>query len=486
MTNRHGLVAGATGTGKTVTIHAMATKFSEIGVPVFLADVKGDLAGISQPGGDNEKVTERIATLGLTDFAYTGFPVTFWDVFGQQGHPVRATVSEMGPLLLSRLLNLNDTQNGVLTLVFKYADDHGLLLLDLKDLRALLQFVGENRKALTTEYGTVAPASIGAIQRNLLRLEEGGGDGLFGEPALELTDLMRTNSDGEGMINILAADLLMRSPTVYATFLLWLLSELFEQMPEAGDVDKPKLVFFFDEAHLLFNDAPEALQDKIEQVIRLIRSKGIGVFFVSQNPLDVPDIVLGQLGNRVQHALRAYTPRDQKAVRAAAETFRTNPKLDVEQAITQLEVGEALTSFLDPKGAPGIVERAYVIPPKSLIGAITPEQRAAIVNASPVRGKYEQPVDRSSAYEMLKQKAAETAAAAEETVAAARAADADASWGQAAAREGRKSRSTSRRRQDSPEAMLQDVAESAARSFGSQIGRGLVRGLLGSLTGRRR
>ncbi|MGH2532575.1 MAG: helicase HerA-like domain-containing protein [Thermomicrobiales bacterium] len=480
MANRHGLVAGATGTGKTVTIHAMATQFSEIGVPVFLADVKGDLAGISQPGGNNEKVTERVQSLGLTDFAYTGFPVAFWDVFGELGHPVRATISEMGPLLLSRLLNLNDTQNGVLTLVFKYADDRGLLLLDLKDLRAILQFVGDNRKGLTTEYGTVAPASIGAIQRGLLRLEEGGGDLLFGEPALELTDLMRTTADGQGVINILAADRLMRSPTVYATFLLWLLSELFEQMPEAGDLAKPKLVFFFDEAHLLFTDAPEALQDKIEQVIRLIRSKGIGVFFVSQNPIDVPDVVLGQLGNRVQHALRAYTPRDQKAVRAAAETFRGNPKIDVEQAISQLEVGEALTSFLDPNGAPGIVERAYVIPPRSLIGTITTAQRAAIVAASPVRGKYEQTVDRISAYEMLKQKATETVVAAE------RAAEAEASWEDAAQREERKPRTSSRRRNDSPEAMLQDVAESAARSFGSQIGRGLVRGLLGSLTGRRR
>ncbi len=417
MANRHGLVAGATGTGKTVTIHAMAERFSEIGVPVFLADVKGDLAGLSRAGGDSPAVLERVRQLGLTGFAPTGFPVTFWDLFGEQGHPVRATISEIGPILLSRLLNLNATQSGVLGLVFKYADDQGLLLLDLKDLRALLRYAGDNRATFTTAYGNVSAASIGAIQRGLLTLEEAGGDRIFGEPALDLHDFMRTDKEGRGVVNILAADRLMQSPVVYATFLLWLLAELFERLPEVGDLAKPKLVFFFDEAHLLFSDAPEALRDKIEQVVRLIRSKGVGIYFVSQNPLDIPDIVLGQLGNRVQHALRAFTPRDQKAVKAAAQTFRANPAIDVVAAIGELGVGEALVSLLDENGTPGIVERAWVIPPQSHIGPVSPEQRRVTVNWSPFQDKYDQPIDRESAYELLKartERAAQVAAAAQE------------------------------------------------------------------------
>jgi DNA helicase HerA-like ATPase len=413
MTNRHGLIAGATGTGKTVTLQVIAERLSDIGVPVFMADVKGDLAGVSQAGTATPKIAERIESMGLGDFAFGGAPVICWDVFGEQGHPVRATVSEMGPLLLSRLLNLNDTQSGVLTIIFRVADDNGWLLLDLKDLRAMAQYVGDNAKEFTTEYGNISPASVGAIQRALLTLEEQGGEQLFGEPALNLEDFMQTDPQGRGYINILAADKLMHSPKMYATFLLWLLAELFEQLPEIGDPDKPKLVFFFDEAHLLFNDAPEALQEKIEQVIRLIRSKGVGVYFVTQNPLDVPDVVLGQLGNRVQHALRAFTPRDQKAVRAAAQTFRTNPELDVETAITELAVGEALVSFLDEKGRPGIVERAFICPPFSQIGPIQREQRQRLIEDSLVYGIYEKEIDRDSAYEMLKGRAEQSAVQAE-------------------------------------------------------------------------
>src|SRR5215467_5966168 len=358
MSNRHGLIAGATGTGKTVTLQVMAEAFSRAGVPVFAADVKGDLSGISQPGKDNPKLQERIKQLGLGNFQYSGCPVTFWDVFGEQGHPVRATVSEMGPLLFSRILNLNDTQTGVLTLVFKIADDNGLLLLDMKDLQAMLQYAGESAKDLQTQYGNISAASIGAIQRGLVALQQQGGDKFLGEPALNLDDLLQTDSGGRGVVNILAADKLMASPQLYATFLLWLSSELFEKLPEVGDPEKPKLVFFFDEAHLLFNDIPQLLQQRIEQVVRLIRSKGVGVYFVTQNPLDIPDVILGQLGNRVQHALRAFSPKDQKAVKAAAQTFRANPKLDNEATITEMEVGEALISFLDDKGIPGVVERA--------------------------------------------------------------------------------------------------------------------------------
>lgn len=412
MANRHGLVAGATGTGKTVTLQRMAEGFSRLGVPVFLADVKGDLSGLCQTGmPPREPIAKRIAQLGLVDFVYEACPVVLWDVFGEQGHPIRATVAKMGPILLSRLLELNDTQNGVLTLAFKVAADEGLLLLDLKDLRAMLQYVSSKAKELTQEYGNVSPASVGAIQRSLLRLEEQGADKFFGEPALDLLDFIQTGAKGRGVINILAADKLLQSPQLYATFLLWMLNELFEKLPEVGDVEKPKVVFFFDEAHLLFNDTPKQLLDKIEQVVRLIRSKGVGVYFVTQNPLDVPDTVLAQLGNRVQHALRAFTPRDQKAVGAAADTFRDNPKIDEKEVITQLGVGEALVSFLDEKGTPSIVERALVIPPGTRIGPITPEERKKQIEGSVVFGAYEKKIDRKSAYEVLKGKAAPDEAA---------------------------------------------------------------------------
>ena len=411
LANRHGLIAGATGTGKTVTLQRIAESLSKIGVPVFMADVKGDLAGLSQKGEPKPKIEERIKQLGLENFSYAACPVVFWDAFGTQGHPVRATISEMGPLLLARLLNLNDTQQGVLTLVFKIADDNGLLLLDLKDLRAMLQFVGDNAKNFTTQYGNISAASIGAIQRGLLEIEQQGGDKFFAEPALNIQDLMQTDSKGQGVINILAADKLMQSPKLYATFLLWMLSELFEQLPEVGDPEKPKLVFFFDEAHLLFSDAPQALLEKIEQVVRLIRSKGVGVYFVTQNPLDIPETVLGQLGNRVQHALRAFTPRDQKAVKSAATTLRANPKINVETAITELGVGEALVSLLDEKGRPCVVERAFVLPPGSRLGPVTPEERAATMKNSLVAGIYEKTEDRESAYEKLTQRVQEQAAA---------------------------------------------------------------------------
>ena len=474
MANRHGLIAGATGTGKTVTLQVMAERFSAIGVPVFMADVKGDLAGISQKGGGNSKVEERVKQLKPDGFAYQGFQVTFWDVFGEQGHPVRATVSEMGPLLLGRLLNLNETQEGVLNLIFKIADDNGWLLLDLKDLRAMVQHVGDNAKEFTTAYGNVSSASIGAIQRGLLALESQGADRFFGEPALNLDDLMQTEQ-GHGIINILAADKLMQSPKVYATFLLWLLAELFERLPEAGDRDKPKLVFFFDEAHLLFNDAPAALLDKIEQVVRLVRSKGVGVYFVSQNPLDIPDVVLGQLGNRVQHALRAFTPRDQKAVKAAAETFRANPRLKVESVITELGVGEALVSMLDEKGSPTIVERAFVYPPQSRIGPISEAERRSILDASAIKGQYEKTIDRESAYENLKARATQAApAAAPQNESSAGGLLGGLLGGTTGPRGGH--------REGAAEAMV----KSAARSIGSQIGRSIIRGVLGSLLGGRR
>ncbi len=402
MANRHGMIAGATGTGKTVSLQVMAEGLSRAGVSVFMADVKGDLAGISQPGSDsNKKVKERAELLKLKDFAFQGYPVTFWDIFGEQGHPVRATVSEMGPLILSRLFDLNDTQGAVLSLVFKIADDSGMLLLDLKDLQAMLQYVGNNAAQYQTQYGNISAATIGAIQRSLITIEEQGGDKFFGEPALDLNDMMTTDAQGRGVINILAADKLMMMPKTYTAFLLWLLSELFERLPEVGDPEKPKLVFFFDEAHLLFTDVPKALLEKIEQVVRLIRSKGVGVYFSTQNPLDVPQTVLGQLGNRVQHALRAFTPLDQKAVKAAAQTFRTNPKLDVAEVITQLGVGEALVSMLDEKGMPGIVQRALMLPPTSQIGPIPDDVRQQIIRTSPVAGKYETTLDRESAYEKL-------------------------------------------------------------------------------------
>ena len=475
MANRHGLIAGATGTGKTVTLQVMAEAFSRIGVPVFAADVKGDLSGISQAGVANPKLDARIKQLRLTDFQFFANPVTFLDVFGQQGHPVRATTSEMGPLLFSRLLNLNDTQAGVLTLTFKIADDHQLLLLDLKDLQAMLQHVGDQARDYQTQYGNISAASIGAIQRGLLSLQQQGADKFLGEPALNLDDLIQTDGNGHGVINILAADKLLTSPTLYATFLLWMMSELFEKLPEVGDPEKPKLVFFFDEAHLLFNDLPSSIQQKVEQVVRLIRSKGVGIYFVTQNPTDIPDIILGQLGNRVQHALRAFTPKDQKAVRAAAETFRANPKVNVEQTITELAVGEALVSFLDEKGTPIPVERAYVLPPHSQIGPITPDQRLQIMKSSVVAGVYDTSVDRESAYEILKGRAGQPVAPAGSP--GQPAPTSPASW---LPNLGTILGGGSNRRGDS---LAQAAMKSAARAMGSSVGRQIVRGVLGSLLG---
>lgn len=471
MANRHGLIAGATGTGKTVTLQVLAEHFSNIGVPVFMADVKGDLTGISQPGKPHPKVDERRQLLGL-DFTPAGCPTTLWDVFGEQGHPVRATISEMGPVLLSRIFNLNDTQEGVLSLVFKIADDNGLLLLDLKDLRAALSYVGENASQFTTDYGNISPASIGAIQRGLLNLEQQGGDKFFGEPALSLDDLMQTDN-GKGIINVLSADKLLGSPRLYSTFLLWMLSELFENLPEVGDRDKPKLVFFFDEAHLLFNEAPKELLEKIEQVVRLVRSKGVGVYFVTQNPLDIPDTVLGQLGNRVQHALRAFTPRDQKAVKAAAQTFRENTSLNVEAVITELGVGEALVSFLDEKGRPTIVERAYVCPPQSQIGPITTEERQALLQNSLVAGTYEKVVDRESAFEKLKGRRGD-----ENSPTAT-----DDSGGSIFSKIGLPGASGSK---STREGVVEAAMKSAARAMASEAGRRIIRGVLGSILGGRR
>jgi len=473
LANRHGLITGATGTGKTVTLQRLAERFSAIGVPVFMADVKGDLSGIGAPGTASDKLQKRLDSLGVTDWQPRANPVAFWDVFGAQGHPVRATISDMGPLLLARLLSLNDTQEGVLQIVFRVADDAGLLLLDLKDLRAMVQHVGDNAGQFKTQYGNISAASIGAIQRGLLALEDQGGDKFFGEPMLDIADLMQTQ-DGRGVINVLAADKLMNSPKLYATFLLWLLAELFEQLPEAGDLDKPKLVFFFDEAHLLFDDAPAALIDKVEQVVRLIRSKGVGVYFVTQNPLDVPEKVLGQLGNRVQHALRAFTPRDQKAVKAAAETMRANPAFDAASAITELGVGEALVSFLDEKGRPNVVERAFVLPPASRIGPLSEAERQAAIRGSLLYGHYEKQIDRESAYEKLM---ARSNAAAPEKVDAGRTAASsgggmgDLLFGRSGPRGGR------------TDGLVQTMAKTVVRSVGSQIGRQIVRGVLGSLLG---
>ena len=486
MANRHGLVAGATGTGKTVTLQVMAEAFSRIGVPVFAADVKGDLSGISQPGKSNPKIAERIKQLGLTDFSFTGCPVTFWDVFGEQGHPIRATVSEMGPLLFSRLLGLNDTQSAVLALVFKLADDQGLLLLDLKDLQAMLQFVGEHAKELQVQYGNISSASIGSIQRGLLTLEQQGADKFLSEPALNFDDLLQTDANGQGVINILAADKLIQSPKLYATFLLWLLTELFEKLPEVGDPEKPKLVFFFDEAHLLFTDLPKVIEDKVQQVVRLIRSKGVGVYFVTQNPIDVPDEILGQLGNRVQHALRAFTPRDQKAVHAAAQTFRTNPKLNVETVITELGVGEALVSFLDEKGTPGIVERAFILPPHSQIGPITPEQRKQLIACSLVAGTYEQTIDRESAYERLKGRAEAAPAAppaSSPQTAGTTAQTASKPWYEGLASTIGTVATGGTGRSGRGDSLAEAMAKSAVRTIGSSVGRELVRGVLGSLLG---
>jgi len=479
MSNRHGLIAGATGTGKTVTLQKMAEEFSRSGVPVFMADVKGDLAGLSQSGGDHPKVMERVQMLKINDFAPEASPVVCWDVFGKKGHPIRTTVSEMGPLLLGRLLGLNETQVGVLHLVFKVADESGLLLLDLKDLRSLLVHVSDHATELRVRYGNVSPASVGSIQRRLLALEEQGGDKIFGEPAINLEDFMQTDAKGRGVINVLAADQLMQSPTVYATLLLWLLSELFEELPEVGDLEKPKLVFFFDEAHLLFADIPKALEEKIEQVVRLIRSKAVGVYFVTQNPRDVPDDVLGQLGNRVQHALRAFTPADQKAVRAAAETFRANPLLDTEALLTQLGVGEALVSFLDAKGQPCVVDRAFIIPPRSHLGAIDDRQREKLLRDSPVAGYYEKEVDRESAYEKLTAAArASTPPSADPTTPQK---DEPVSWtGVFGSVFGGGKTSKGGRRSDS---VVTAMTKSVVRSVGSSMGRQIARGIMGAILG---
>jgi DNA double-strand break repair helicase HerA and related ATPase len=470
LANRHGLITGATGTGKTVTLQSLAEQFSRIGVPVFMADVKGDLAGMAKSGGGNAKVLERLKLLKIEP-AFGGCPVAFWDVFGAAGHPVRATISDMGPLLLARLLGLNDTQEGVLNLVFKIADDAGLLLLDTKDLRAMLQHVGDNAAQFTTAYGNVSAASVGAIQRGLLALESQGAGKFFGEPMLNIADLMQAER-GRGTVNILAADKLMQSPRLYSTLLLWLLAELFEQLPEVGDVDKPKLVFFFDEAHLLFDEAPKALLEKIEQVVRLIRSKGVGVYFVTQNPLDIPESVLGQLGNRVQHALRAFTPKDQKAVKAAAETMRPNPKLKIAAAITELGVGEALVSLLDEKGRPGVTERAFIVPPGSQLGPIAAQERSQIIASSGLGGTYDNPVDRESAYEKLKARAEQAVEPEKEKQSSAAS---DILFGRTGPRGGKQS-----------QGLLEAMAKSAARTVGSQVGRELIRGVLGSLLGGKR
>lgn len=473
MANRHGLIAGATGTGKTITLQTLAEEFSRIGVPVFMADVKGDLSGMSQAGGGNAKVEARVAELAVEGFSYAAAPTVFWDVFGVKGHPLRSTVSEMGPLLLARMLSLNEVQAGVLTAAFKIADDNGWLLLDLKDLRALLQHASENATELAGEYGNISAASVGAIQRGLLQLEHEGGENLFGEPALDFNDLLQTEGS-RGVINILAADTLYNSPRAYATLLLWLLSELFENLPEAGDLDKPKLVFFFDEAHLLFNDAPAALLQKIEQVVRLIRSKGVGVYFVSQNPLDIPDVILGQLGNRVQHALRAFTPRDQKAVKAAAETFRSNPGLDVAIAITELGVGEALVSFLDEKGIPAPVERALIKPPSSRVGSASDAERQETIKNSVIYGHYEKQVDRESAYEILKGRAAQ---AAQPQAEASGSSNSGFDWG------GMLQDATGGGSGRGRQGVLETAAKSVARSIGQEVGRQIIRGVLGSLLG---
>ncbi|RIX48192.1 MAG: DUF853 family protein [Rhodocyclales bacterium GT-UBC] len=522
MANRHGLITGATGTGKTVTLQSMAERLSYAGVPVFMADVKGDLSGMGAAGVVTPKLEARLKDLGLEGFQPYANPVAFWDVFGQGGIPVRATISDMGPLLLARLLNLNDTQTGVLQLVFKIADDQGLLLLDLKDLRSAVQHVGENAKSFTTEYGNVSAASIGAIQRGLLTLDEQGGDVFFGEPMLDIHDLMKVDENGRGVINILAAEKLVQSPALYSTFLLWLLSELFEQLPEAGDLDKPKLVFFFDEAHLLFSDAPQALTDKVEQVVRLIRSKGVGVYFVTQNPLDVPEKILGQLGNRVQHALRAFTPRDQKAVQAAAQTMRANPKFDAATVITELGVGEALVSFLDEKGRPNVVERSTIFPPASRLGPLTSEERKTVIQASPLLAAYGQTIDRESAYEVLRGqtgKAPQTAPGAIPPPQAGRSTPDVNDWGNHGGQQTEPaSRSAPHSRQSTPapetggggilgglgdilvgstgprggkrEGMIEAAAKSAARGMagtvGREIGKQILRGVLGSILGGRR
>jgi DNA helicase HerA-like ATPase len=498
LANRHGLITGATGTGKTVSLQILAEGFSSQGVPVFCADVKGDLSGIAAKGVSKDFLEERANKINFKDYSYDAFPTIFWDLFGEQGHPIRTTVSEMGPLLLARLMNLNDTQEGVLNIAFRVADEEGLLLLDLKDLRALIANVAERSKELSAVYGNVSKASVGAIQRSLLVLEEQGGEKFFGEPALEITEFMRTMPNGAGYISVLAADKLMQAPRLYATFLLWLLSELFEELPEVGDPDKPKLVFFFDEAHLLFDEAPKALVDKVEQVVRLIRSKGVGVYFVTQNPLDVPDTVSSQLGNRIQHALRAFTPREQRAVKAAAETFRPNPEFKTAEVIMQLGVGEALVSTLEKKGEPSIVQRTLVRPPSSRLGPLTPAERRQIVDTSPVAGRYDKPVDRESAYEELVKRAAQKAASEEE-------AEAKRQEAAAAAKEeegglldmifgtnrkrGQRLSPTQRAAREVTRSvvnrtvgqMAADVGRQVAGKYGGTVGRAIVRGILGGV-----
>ncbi len=520
--NRHGCITGATGTGKTVTLQVMAQAFSDIGVPVFMADVKGDLSGMAHAGQLSPKIRQRIEQLGFEGPHWQACPVTFWDVFGKQGHPVRATISDLGPLLLSRMLNLNETQSGVMQLAFKIADDNGLLLLDTKDLRAMLQYLGDNATTFQTEYGNISAASIGAIQRGLLAISEQGGDAFFGEPMLNLDDMLQTDATGRGIVNILAADQLLQSPRLYSTFLLWMLSELYEHLPEVGDLEQPKIVFFFDEAHLLFDEAPRILLQKIEQVVRLIRSKGVGVYFVTQNPLDIPDTVLGQLGNRVQHALRAYTPRDQKAVQAAAETFRPNPDLDTAQVISELGVGEALISFLDNEGRPGIVQRGFIVPPASQIGAISLEERQKIIASSIVAGVYEKAVDRESAYEKLTGRVAASAAHVS-SLPASHVDRPDSDWGNSsgantASRNGSPAGADYRLGQAQPEPaaaaaqgggisdtfndmfgnlfggdksarrkdnVAETMVKSAVRTIGSQVGREILRGVLGSILKKR-
>ena len=502
--NRHGLIAGATGTGKTVTLKVLAESFSRLGVPVFLADAKGDVSSLAQAGASNPKFDERIKSLGIDSIPFAASPVVFWDLFAEQGHPIRTTITEIGPLLLARMLNLNDTQEGVLSAVFRIADDQGMLLIDFKDLKAMIGYVSEHAAEFKAEYGNLSPASLGAIQRNLLALADQGGDQFFGEPSLNILDFIQTDSNGHGYINILAADKLMNTPKLYATFLLWMLSELFEQLPEVGDMDKPKLVFFFDEAHLLFDNASAALQEKIEQVVRLIRSKGVGIYFVTQNPLDLPESVLGQLGNRVQHALRAFTPKDQKAVKTAADTFRANPEFKVEQAITELAVGEALISCLDEQGTPQVVERAWVMPPYSSFSPISPEQRQALISQSIVAGIYEKSLDRESAFELLQNKVVERQQQAvqieqekqqakeQELLAKQQAKEAEKLAKQQAREQERiakEQQKEAEREAKQREKLIQDTvgtfAKSAARSLGGSTGQKIVRGLLGSLFGRK-
>lgn len=491
--NRHGLIAGATGTGKTVTLKVLAESFSRLGVPVFLADAKGDVSSLAKAGESNPKFDERLKSLQLEPIPFAASPVVFWDLFAQQGHPIRTTISEIGPLLLAQMLNLNDTQEGVLSAVFRVADDQGLLLIDFKDLKAMLTYVSENAAELKAEYGNLSPASLGAIQRNLLALGDQGGEQFFGEPSLDILDFIQTDTNGHGYINILAADKLMNTPKLYATFLLWMMSELFEQLPEVGDMDKPKLVFFFDEAHLLFDNASPALQQKIEQVVRLIRSKGVGIYFITQNPLDLPESVLGQLGNRIQHALRAFTPKDQKAVKTAADTFRANPEFKVDQAITELAVGEALISCLDEQGTPQIVERGWVMPPYSSFTPISPEERQVIISQSIVAGVYDQAVDRDSAYEMLQKKVLQQSQQKEADDLAKQQSKEQEALAKQQAKEqerfAREQQKAAEKAQRDREKLTQDIvgtfAKSAARSLGGSTGQKIVRGLLGSLFGKK-